>query len=190
MISKIYILHPNYIIARGLKAIINDMDLSRNEQIILRDEFNFQDEFTADDFLVAHISFEKQILDGFSEIIVNRSVLVITDHIDDSDDAKITAQSSKDDLQNALEQLIKPRMMREIEEETISKREEDVLRLVALGFSNKEIAEKLFISAHTVITHRKNITEKLGIKSISGLTLYALMNRIIKQEEIEPEDLI
>ena len=72
----------------------------------------------------------------------------------------------------------------------ISNRERDVLQLVALGHSNKEIAEKLFISVHTVISHRKNITEKLGIKSISGLTVYAMLNKIIDPDKIDPENLI
>lgn len=67
---------------------------------------------------------------------------------------------------------------------TLSDREIDVLKTVALGCSNKEIADQLFISINTVITHRKNITGKLGIKTISGLTVYALMNHIIKAEEV------
>jgi DNA-binding CsgD family transcriptional regulator len=68
--------------------------------------------------------------------------------------------------------------------EGISDREKDVLRLVAIGLTNKEIAEKLFISSHTVITHRKNLTAKLGIKTIAGLTMYALINHLIIPEEI------
>jgi DNA-binding CsgD family transcriptional regulator len=72
----------------------------------------------------------------------------------------------------------------------LSEREKDVLQLVALGHSNKEIAEKLFISIHTVISHRKNITEKLGIKSISGLTVYAILNKMIDTEHIDPTSLI
>lgn len=72
----------------------------------------------------------------------------------------------------------------------LTAREKDVLKLVALGNANKEIAEKLFISVHTVISHRKNITEKLGIKSISGLTVYAIMNKIIDPGTIDPEQLI
>ena len=61
----------------------------------------------------------------------------------------------------------------------ISSREVDILKYIALGFSNKEIADKLFISAHTVVTHRKNITRKLGIKTVPGLTIYAIINKII-----------
>ncbi len=63
----------------------------------------------------------------------------------------------------------------------LSTREIEVLKLIALGQSNKQISEKLFISIHTVITHRKHITAKLGVKSISGLTLYAVINNLIDQ---------
>lgn len=67
--------------------------------------------------------------------------------------------------------------------EGISDREKEVLRLVAVGLTNKEIGDKLFISSHTVITHRKNISAKLGIKTIAGLTMYALINHLIVPEE-------
>ena len=63
----------------------------------------------------------------------------------------------------------------------LSSREMEVLKLVATGQSNKQISEKLYISVHTVITHRKHITSKLGVKSISGLTLFAIINNLIDQ---------
>ncbi|MCT4645817.1 MAG: response regulator transcription factor [Carboxylicivirga sp.] len=67
----------------------------------------------------------------------------------------------------------------------LSERETEVLKTVALGYSNKETAEKLFISINTVISHRKNITEKLGIKTIAGLTVYAVMHDLIKPEDVK-----
>jgi len=76
------------------------------------------------------------------------------------------------------------------ESSDLTTREKDVLKLVALGHSSKEIADQLFISIHTVISHRKNLTEKLGIKSISGLTVYAILNKLIDTDSINPEDLI
>lgn len=66
----------------------------------------------------------------------------------------------------------------------LSAREVQVLQLVVSGAINKEIAERLNISLNTVLTHRKNITAKLGIKTISGLTLYALMHGYISTEDI------
>jgi DNA-binding NarL/FixJ family response regulator len=67
----------------------------------------------------------------------------------------------------------------------LSEREIEILKDVALGLSNKEIAEKNFISPHTVITHRKNITRKLGIKTVSGLTIYAILNKLIGMEALK-----
>ena len=61
----------------------------------------------------------------------------------------------------------------------LSKRELDVLVAVAKGMMNKEIADMMNISIHTVISHRKNITRKTGIKSVSGLTVYAMLNNLI-----------
>jgi DNA-binding NarL/FixJ family response regulator len=61
----------------------------------------------------------------------------------------------------------------------LTTREIEILTKIAHGLSNKLIADQLFLSIHTVITHRKNITSKLGIKSISGLTLYAALNNMV-----------
>lgn len=66
----------------------------------------------------------------------------------------------------------------------LSPREVDVLRLIAKGFINKEIAEQLCISLTTVITHRKSIMQKLGIRNVSGLTIYAVMNGYLDIHEI------
>ncbi|MDR2534114.1 MAG: helix-turn-helix transcriptional regulator [Tannerellaceae bacterium] len=65
------------------------------------------------------------------------------------------------------------------ESKELSLREREVLRLIARGNTNKDIADALHISLHTVLSHRKNITSKLGVKTISGLTLYALMNGLL-----------
>lgn len=67
----------------------------------------------------------------------------------------------------------------------LSERENEILTSVAKGMTNKEIADLHNISIHTVISHRKNITRKTGIKTVSGLTVYALLNNLIDQTDIE-----
>ena len=62
--------------------------------------------------------------------------------------------------------------------------EKEVLKYVCKGLINKEIANQLNISLHTVISHRKNITAKLKIKSVPALTIFAIMNGIIPREDI------
>jgi len=71
------------------------------------------------------------------------------------------------------------------ETEELTPREKLILKHVALGHTNKEIASQLYISTHTVISHRKNITRKLDIKTVSGLTVYAIINGIIRMEDIQ-----
>ena len=66
----------------------------------------------------------------------------------------------------------------------LSEREREILVSVARGLTNKEIADRHNISIHTVISHRKNISRKTGIKTIAGLTVYALLNNMISEADI------
>ncbi len=67
----------------------------------------------------------------------------------------------------------------------LSQREIDVLKCLIQGKSNKEVADALFISTHTVVSHRKNISEKTGIKSLAGLTIYAILHGIINIDSLD-----
>ncbi len=66
----------------------------------------------------------------------------------------------------------------------LSDREKEVLACIVRGLSNKEISARLFISVNTVLTHRKNISRKLDIHSVSGLTIYAIVNHIVNIEDV------
>ncbi len=71
----------------------------------------------------------------------------------------------------------------------LSEREKDVLSLLVRGYINKEIADKLNISKTTVISHRNNIAEKLGDRSIGRLTIYAVLNGIVDLNELSLTEL-
>lgn len=82
--------------------------------------------------------------------------------------------------------LIDPNLMHKHEEKAmLSPREIDVLKLVAKGHMNKEVADELNISVNTVLTHRKNIMSKLEIKTVSGLIFYCIHNGLISSDEVE-----
>ena len=90
-------------------------------------------------------------------------------------------------LRPAMTQIQAPQIIPtpEPETEALSEREKDVLIEIVKGLSNKEIADALCISIHTVITHRKNITRKLNIHSTAGLTIYAIVNKLINLNGLE-----
>ncbi len=102
-------------------------------------------------------------------------------------DETISIYDTQNTIASKLEKLIskQPKESSNNSQEVLSERETDVLKLLATGLSNKEIADKLHISIHTVISHRKNITQKTGIKSVSGLTIYAVVQKIISTESIQ-----
>ncbi|MDR0538121.1 MAG: LuxR C-terminal-related transcriptional regulator [Tannerellaceae bacterium] len=66
----------------------------------------------------------------------------------------------------------------------LSEREKTILIAVAKGRTNKEIAKEYNISVHTVVSHRKNISRKTGINTVAGLTVYAVFNNIVDQEDL------
>ncbi len=77
-----------------------------------------------------------------------------------------------------------PPMPQVLQQKILSGREIEVMSLIVQGYINKEIADKLNIGLSTVITHRKNIMEKLGFKSVSALTIYAVMNGYVDINKI------
>ena len=68
----------------------------------------------------------------------------------------------------------------------LTPRETEVLCLVVSGLLNKEIAEKMGVGMTTVISHRKNLTRKLGMRSVSALTVYAVTHGLVNLEDIQP----
>ena len=65
-------------------------------------------------------------------------------------------------------------------QQLLSQREKEIVVCVVKGMTNREIADRLFLSTHTVITHRRNIARKLQIHSASGLTIYAIVNKLVE----------
>lgn len=192
---RFIILHFSEIIRRGLETIIRNhfhSDIIEGSEIDILHRENLEKDFL---IVLAEESFlNKKQFESYLQTACKKF-----EFIEISQNDSIVKNSKVISLRTSSLQLIKSLKnianefngseKDEHEGEELTLREQEVLKLVALGFPNKIIADKLFISIHTVISHRKNITEKLGIKSISGLTVYAVVNGLIDTSKINIEDL-
>jgi DNA-binding NarL/FixJ family response regulator len=77
-----------------------------------------------------------------------------------------------------------PPMPKVLQQKILTDREIEVMSLIVQGYINKEIADRLNIGLATVVTHRKNIMDKLGLKSVSALTIYAVMHGYVDINKI------
>jgi len=195
-VVKILVIEQSYIVREGLKALLSQMGLAfrMDETDYLKDSFSKLLEKYEPKVVIANqlqLS-EKWFGNRNSSVFTDLTVVGITysateEHLTSHFDFTINVMNAKSELMaNFQDIFVKIGLVSENNDtETISEREADVLRLVALGLTNNEIAERLFISVHTVMTHRKNITRKLGIKTVSGLTVYAILNKLVESGELK-----
>ncbi len=143
--------------------IINPSMIDPSLKVWLKEQRNGRIKIAA----IVYALFDDELKDVFDEVIrVNDTRLKMR--------SKLTALVTR-----------KPGRDTQFPDDTLSSREKEVVKLLAKGLSNKEISEQLYISPHTVITHRKNITRKLNIKSVAGLIVYALINEIITVDQMQ-----
>ena len=102
-------------------------------------------------------------------------------------DDQISIFDSADELKHKLERLHakKEEGNDADEQQTLSTREKEIVVCVVKGMTNREIADRLFLSTHTVITHRRNIARKLQVHSASALTVYAIVNKLVELSDIK-----
>lgn len=86
---------------------------------------------------------------------------------------------------NKLLNVVEESVEEEAGQDVLSAREKEIITCVVKGMTNKEIADSLYLSAHTVITHRRNIARKLQIHSPAGLTIYAIVNKLVELQDIK-----
>jgi DNA-binding NarL/FixJ family response regulator len=102
-------------------------------------------------------------------------------------DEQINIYDTNDEIKQKLEQLYTEEIQdvtENDEQQILSPREKEIVVCVVKGLTNRAIADRLFLSTHTVITHRRNIARKLQIHSASGLTVYAIVNKLVELKEI------
>ena len=193
--KKIAIILPDTLQRVGLRSLLTDyfpqieISLFSSFNAFLPSEKDFFDcYFTLSDIFVSHMDFflpkrNKTVCVINRTAATDESVNSPCPHtMIDENEAKVlrqvlTVNLSQEEIVEQLRAVVEDSSWSVARTQTgkeLSEREKDVLRLIVAGMINKEIADKLYISLNTVLTHRKNITSKLGIKTIPGLTFYAI----------------
>jgi len=197
MSNRILIIEPSAIITKGLEQVFSDLgefevcgflqDLSGIGESQLRS-------MGADVILVDVGIFDYASRPGIKAHLADFSeaaVIGILQQMTDEDtlrqfDGTIGLMDSPTTIIRKVRSALEGRTDTPREEtEELSAREKEILICVAKGMLNKEIADLYNISIYTVITHRKNITRKTGIKTVAGLTVYALLNNLIDMNTVE-----
>ena len=195
--KKIILITPSKIIARGINAILSDYGDFRLEAIlsdISRENENVLKNTSVDIIIIdtglwgysSRRQFRSLISEYSDAAIIGVNTLALDEESKKLYDELFSIYDAPSVIINKLRAAnTSEREQSEQNKNELSIREQEILVCVAKGMLNKEIADKFNISIHTVITHRKNITKKTGIKTVAGLTVYALLNNLIDPNSIE-----
>ena len=196
-IKRILIIEPSVIVAEGFRHIVDNLaeyTVTGILQDLGEDMETTLDDYDADLLVVDPAIFDTRTRSGGKDLIKNwinvPVIALITNAMDASlisaYDGAIYLIDKSDEIEQKLSATMRsnPSDQRGDGEE-LSAREKEILVCVAKGLLNKEIADHFNISIYTVITHRKNITRKTGIKTVAGLTVYALLNNLIDMNTME-----
>lgn len=189
MIS-IFISDSSYIVRKGIGQLLNELDeVSTIFEYASAEELEHGLSHQSPDIIITNTAFDAVIRAYFEQESEKLPIVLNLFHSPlphGSSEMHLSLFENKPQLMAKIQHAIELKRQENAEslEEELSPREKLVLKHVALGKTNKEIADSMFISTHTVISHRKNITKKLGIKTVSGLTVYAILNKLIGMEDV------
>lgn len=187
MDKRIIFIHKSEILAEGMNSFLYPtFGMSLVHLFTIEDMYKLVDIENCFTLFIIDEDYSKEVMKLDLSMNNNVDFLWLTKTDCEAED-KLYAFSSIEEVKTRVECILRKNDIltnRNSLVKDLSDREIDVLKLVAKGFANREIGEQLYISIHTVISHRKNITEKLGIKSISGLTVYAILNKLVEPQEI------
>jgi DNA-binding CsgD family transcriptional regulator len=181
--KEILLIHMSAIVQSGLNSLIFNHQRISPKAIYSYTDLNIL-ETIKKSVVFVDIMLDSIMMQYLSKLFSNENILVAVSGTDRKPDYKfpyteiISLNDSDAAVYKKLDRIF-PFVEVDVSKNILTKREKDILKHVAQGLSSQDIADKLFISRHTVITHRKNICNKLAIKTIPGLTLYALVNKVI-----------
>ncbi|WP_029903011.1 response regulator transcription factor [Prevotella sp. 10(H)] len=188
----------SYIIRKGLVYVLSQLSsVGKVVELKEMEDINYQiailnpDAVLINPMLLGHTSrqdIRQQLNLDKKTAIIALVYNIIDEQFYKSYDAVIKINDSESKIEEILLNCLNKEQSAQSDQEELSDREKEILISVVKGMSNKEIAEHHSISIHTAITHRRNITRKLKVHSISGLTIYAIINKLVDISEIKYQD--
>ncbi len=189
MKRKILIVEPSEVIVDGLKAALQHPDLRLLEPEMGIDELDSRLNALHPDVLIINPTLNDNVTmlrNGHNMAVVALVYQYVKQSRLRHFDAVIDIRDSRASILQAVLEISAKNGSGDnaMSNHELTRRETAVLIEVAKGLSNKEIAARLNVSVFTVTTHRKNIVRKTGIKSVAGLTVYALLNNLIDEDVV------
>lgn len=190
---KLAIAEPNEIIRLGLESFLKKipgykiqvMDISDSSKDILEQLSDYGVDIMLLNPIISGLSLKKEYKVssdiGFIAILTCPIDISLISGYNDY----LTLSDTSEKFQEVFDKILSSEKSTDNAEEcALTAREKEVVVCVVKGMTNKQIADVLFLSTHTVITHRRNIAKKLQIHSTSGLTIYAIVNKLVELDEI------
>ncbi len=199
---NILVIEPSAIIRRGIVALIEDAEFSN---IMVTQSPDVSSAFSSSSLLsvpdvviinntifgsVAPAELKRESSND-ALIVIALQTTITEQNTLNSYDSVISILDAPNIIKNKILAQITPNEdEQQNQKKELSGREKEIIVCVVKGLTNKQIAETLYISTHTVIAHRRNIASKLQIHSTAGLTIFAIVNKLVDLSDIENSDSI
>jgi len=191
---KIVIIEPSIIIRSGVIAVLHRLNAIQMEVFEISDVEQLKSSLAwqkPDILIINPSALQFFSLQQIKKEMDNSALKCIALQNSLSDQAILKMYDEVISLYDSAEQInekltkliIEP--TKENRHESLTAREKEIIVCVIKGMTNKQIAEKLCLSSHTIISHRRNIASKLQIHSTAGLTIYAIVNKLVELNDIK-----
>lgn len=195
MVRRIHIaiVEPSVIIRNGIVSVLKRLNLdidiveiSDMPQLQSLLEKHNPDVVIIDPTQIGMISLQhiKENLSGSKKFIALQSNLADASALKGYDEF-ISLYDSAEQIKTKVESVISKNKQDDSDKQELSQREKEIVSCIVKGLTNKQIAEVLHLSVHTVMTHRRNISGKLQIHTSAGLAIYAIVNKLVSLDEIK-----
>ncbi|MDH8701976.1 DNA-binding NarL/FixJ family response regulator [Dysgonomonadaceae bacterium PH5-43] len=190
----VLIVEPSLIIRRGMLSVLQQLNSIRMNvfEVAAQEQLKNTLNWKKPDIVIVNSGVPGQMsIQEIRKESANPNIKCISLQNSLSDNATLKLYDENISIYDSIEQIeekinnLFAQPKTEDKGEQLTQREKEIIVCVIKGLKNKEIADKLCLSTHTVVSHRRNIASKLNIHSSAGLTIYAIVNKLVELDDIK-----